>query len=68
MPEHPDRIPFDEWINSQLSVARFYGGCTLNGVQYECDYKNCRTEIDANGEELFFPDLVKVKKEKTSQG
>ena len=31
------RIPFDIWINSQLSVARFYGGCKLNGKFYEFD-------------------------------
>ena len=23
-----------QWANSQLSVARYYGGCKFNGVQY----------------------------------
>ena len=41
----PKRIPYDQWINSQLSIARFYGGCTINGVKYELDYDNCRTEV-----------------------
>jgi len=31
---YPDRIPYQAWINSQLSVARFYGGMTLNGKDY----------------------------------
>lgn len=26
------------WNNSQLSVAKYSGGCTLNGVQYIIDY------------------------------
>ena len=36
------RIPYDTWINSQLSVARHYGRCSLNGKEYvfdpECVY------------------------------
>lgn len=28
----------DYWNNSQLSVAKYSGGCTLNGVQYMIDY------------------------------
>jgi len=56
----PDRIPFDNWINSQLSVARYYGSCKLNGVDYECDYDNCKTIIGDDGETKYFPDLVKI--------
>ena len=26
------------WLNSQLSIARFSGGCILNGVQYIIRY------------------------------
>lgn len=26
------------WLNSQLSIARFSGGCTINGVQYVIRY------------------------------
>lgn len=55
----PKRIPYDTWINSQLSIARFYGGCTLNGVQYELDYDNCRTEGEGDNVK-YFPDLVEV--------
>lgn len=33
-----DHCPFvmgpDFWLNSQLSVAKYYGGCTYNGVEY----------------------------------
>lgn len=32
--EYPDRIPYQAWINSQLSIARFYGGLQLNGKEY----------------------------------
>lgn len=32
--EYPDRISYQAWINSQLSVARFYGGMILNGKEY----------------------------------
>lgn len=32
-----ERIPYANWINSQLSVARFYGGITFNGVSYEIE-------------------------------
>ncbi len=37
MTEYPDRIPYQSWINSQLSVARFYGGIVLNGKRYVID-------------------------------
>ncbi len=32
--QYPDRIPYRAWINSQLSIARFYGGLVLNGKEY----------------------------------
>lgn len=25
----------DVWMNSQLSIARYYGGATINGEQYQ---------------------------------
>jgi hypothetical protein len=31
---YPDRIPYNIWINSQMSIARFYGGIQLNGKMY----------------------------------
>lgn len=53
------RIPYDVWANSQLSVVKYYGGIDINGVKYELDYKNCRTE--GEGEDIkYFPDLVEV--------
>jgi hypothetical protein len=37
MTEYPDRIPYEHWINSQLSIARFYGGISVNGKRYVID-------------------------------
>jgi len=37
MTEYPDRIPYADWINSQLSIARFYGGIKVNGKSYVID-------------------------------
>ena len=31
---YPDRIPYAAWINSQLSIARHYGGMTIQGKDY----------------------------------
>ena len=36
-PTFPDRIPYNSWINSQLSVARHYGGMVLQGKQYHIE-------------------------------
>lgn len=30
--EAPERI--HGWLNTQLSIARFYGGCVVNGHRY----------------------------------
>lgn len=32
----PERIY--NWLNTQLSIARFYGGCTYNGASYAIDW------------------------------
>ncbi len=61
MNEYPDIIPYDVWINSQLSVVRFSGSCLLDGDRYELDFDSCTKEI-VDGEELYKPDLVRVKK------
>lgn len=34
-PEAPERIY--GWLDSQLSIARFYGGCTFKGHSYVID-------------------------------
>lgn len=34
---NPDFIVYEFWIDSQLSVARFYGGCQYNGEYYVID-------------------------------
>lgn len=53
------RIPYVVWANSQLSIAKYYGGCVINGKKYELDYDNCETKI-VDGETRYFPDLVEV--------
>lgn len=50
-------------MESQLSTAKYFGGCIINGEEYECDYDNCKTEVNSEGEIRYFPDLVRVKKE-----
>lgn len=57
MAKAKQRIPYDVWANSQLSIAKYYGGIKINGVQYNLDYKNCRTEGSGN-DIRYFPDLV----------
>lgn len=57
----PERISYDSWMQSPLSVAKYYGGCTINGVRYECDYDNCPTKQNEEGETKYFPDLIRVK-------
>ena len=37
MREFPKRIPYARWINSQMSIARHYGGITLQGVSYRIE-------------------------------
>lgn len=59
MAKEPKRIPYDSWINSQLSIVRHYGSCTLNGVRYVLDLDNCRTEGKGD-DKRYFPDLVEV--------
>ena len=60
---NPHRIPYDSWANSQLSIVKYYGGCSLNGKKYILDYKNCRTTGEGN-EIKYFPDLVEVVEKK----
>lgn len=61
MKNEPDRIPYKVWANSQISVAKYYGGCKYNGKDYVLDYKNCEKKM-ARGEERYFPDLIEVVK------
>ncbi len=57
----PRRIPYETWINSQLSIARHFGRTVINGVEWVVDYDNCRTEGPI-GNVKYFPDLVEVVK------
>lgn len=59
--KEPHRIPYDAWINSelsnsQLSIVRHYGSCTLNGKTYRLDFDGCKP----NEHGKYFPDLVEV--------
>jgi len=54
-----DRIPYNVWSNSQLSIAKYYGGCDINGKKYVLDYESCRTEGEGE-DKMYFPDLVEV--------
>lgn len=53
------RIPYDVWVNSQLSIAKYYGGISINGKRYVLDYKNCETKGEG-ADMKYFPDLVEV--------
>lgn len=53
----PERISYNTWANSQLSVAKYYGGIQYNGKHYVLDYENCKKEV-RDGEEFYYPDLV----------
>lgn len=51
------RIPYETWSNSQLSIAKYYGGIKFNGKEYILDYKNCKTTWEGE-DKKYFPDLV----------
>ena len=51
------RIPYNQWANSHLSVAKYYGGIKINGIQYNLDYDNCKTKGEGD-DKKYFPDLV----------
>lgn len=38
MQNTPEKIY--NWINSQLSIARYYGGCKYNGQSYQIDMQD----------------------------
>lgn len=59
----PDIIPFDIWINYQLSVARHYGAIKINDKTYIVDYIFCKE--DENW--LCKPDLIEEKLYKKMQ-
>lgn len=43
MTEAPERIY--GWLDSQLSIARHFGGCNYNGSRYVIDYKDARMPL-----------------------
>lgn len=52
-----ERIPYKTWANSQLSIAKYYGGININGKKYVLDYDNCPTKGEGKNMK-YFPDLV----------
>jgi len=59
MKKEKHRIPYGVWANSQLSIAKYYGGIKINGKEYVLDYKNCKQKI-VDFEIIYFPDLVEI--------
>jgi hypothetical protein len=63
--KNPPFIPVEHWLNSPMSIARFYGACTYNGVHYEiCELTNdlCREDVMAERRAAYTPeDLAKIK-------
>ena len=57
---YPDRILYNYWIHSQLSVAKYYWGIVIEWERYVLDYDWCKTET-IDWEIRYFPDLVKEK-------
>lgn len=60
------RIPYDQWINSQLSIARFYGSININWDTYTYDKDTMKqmAEDESNGvsdDKVYKPDLVLYK-------
>lgn len=43
MTEPAERIY--DWLDTQLSIARFYGECKINGHRYVIDYKDPRQPL-----------------------
>lgn len=60
------RIPYDQWINSELSIARFYGSANINWDTYIYDEDTMKqmAEDERNGvsdDKVYKPDLVLYK-------
>lgn len=59
-----NRIVYDQRINSQLSVAKYYWWIIIEWKEYVLDYDSCTVEnwkLEITPEwELYFPDLVIV--------
>ena len=58
MNDSPERIY--NWLNSHLSIARFYGGCKFNGAEYYVAY-------DEKDQPLVRADLLKKRSRKRKQ-
>ena len=53
------RIPYDNWINSQLSVARHYGWINIEKEYFEFDREVIKQMAnDPDDWRLYKPDLV----------
>ena len=66
MKKEVKRIPYNTWVNSHLSLARFYWGIKVNGEYYEYDREILKqmhldTKNWVSEEKLYRPDLVLYK-------
>jgi hypothetical protein len=63
--KNPPFFPVEMWLNSPLSVTRFFGACTYNGVSYVVDELTedlCREDVIAERRAAYTPeDLAKIK-------
>ena len=67
-PKGKKRIHYVNWVNSQLSIAKHYGGLKLDGVDYVVDKESCQECIEhlkKTGEykelpDKYFPDLIEA--------
>lgn len=58
-----ERIPYNQWTNSQMSVARFYWGIKINWKHYEYDREIVKQmSKDNDDDKLYKPDLIHYEK------
>lgn len=62
MTKEKKRIAYNNWINSQLSVARHYGWINIEGEYFEFDREVMKQMAnDPDDWRLYKPDLVLYK-------
>lgn len=63
--KNTERIYYNAWINSQLSVARFSGGCIINNTKYVvCNLTNDLVREDIYKKEFNYSKWVAAEKKK----
>ena len=60
-----ERIAPDYWMNSHLSIARYYGGCKINNIHYVlCPLTNYLVREDIWKEDLKQQKVKEAEKKK----